>query len=307
MSGMYRGVALLALMLFCVTSRASADQKDDAERLLQEGNQLADGGDYGGALEKYRAAHDLYPSPRLLINIGTALRHGGRNAEAAEAYEAFVLHEQAEPEMKQEIMQILKRDIDPLTARIAIVVGTAGATVRVDGVEVHGSSGRHSKRVDPGEHTVTAQKAGYATEVATVRLVAGAVETINLALHPPREAVVIEADAGRTQRVAAYIVGGVGVAGVVVGAALGGVFLSARADAKDHCDDVRCDPEGGEAVDRANATGPAAGITLGVGAAALATGIIVFATSPSDDADGTVALGVRTTASGAEMVTSVTW
>ena len=87
------------------------------------------------------------------------------------------------------------------------------------------------------------------------------------------------------QRVAAYVVGGLGIAGLVVGGAMGGVALARRSTVHQNCgaaigqkDDTACNATG---LDAANgAKGAALGSTVGiaVGATAVVTAVVLLLT-----------------------------
>src|SRR5262245_37367876 len=64
--------------------------KSEAQALLSQGTDLYDRGDYAAALEKFTAAYQVFPSPKLWFNIGQANRDLGRPVEALDAFERFL-------------------------------------------------------------------------------------------------------------------------------------------------------------------------------------------------------------------------
>ncbi len=74
------------------------------------------------------------------------------------------------------------------------------------------------------------------------------------------------------------------MAGLVVGAVFGGLYLSARSEATDHCDAEVCDPIGADALDEAQTQGVAATIGFIAGGVMLAGGVVIFFTAPSEEA-----------------------
>ena len=263
------------------------DAKVQAQALLSEGNRLLAEADFNAALDKYRAAYELFPAAKLLINIGTVLRHLGRNAEAADTYERYLSHPEADPGRGDELKRIL-REIDQLTGRVRIALADRDAHVRLDGKSL--SAGEWSKplRLDPGEHTVVAEKAGFVTVVRTVTLKMRDDIQLPIVLLKPGQAppVIIEAGAGDTQRVVGYVLGAAGIAGLGAGAIFGGLALSTDADAADHCmadNPSVCDTEGASLGETARTQGTLSTVFLIAGGALLATGFVVWIAAPSAD------------------------
>lgn len=250
--------------------------KAQAQALLTEGNQLARKGDFAAALKRYRAAHELYPSPKLLLNIGTSLRHLGRDAEAATVYEQYLAHPQAEAQTAPTVKALL-RELEQLVARITIVLNVADARVSVDGRLLPERARRTTVRVDPGEHTIVAEMEGRQPAVSSVRVGAAQHRAVTLTLVAPGP----PADDGSTQRIVAYSMGGLALAGVAVGAIFGGLFLSSKSVADDHCDALRCDPEGADAVDEAQGRGMVANIAFIASGVVAAAAVVVYFTAPS--------------------------
>jgi hypothetical protein len=87
-----------------------------------------------------------------------------------------------------------------------------------------------------------------------------------------------------TLRTVSYVVGGVGLAGVVVGGIFGGLAASAKSSLADECPSNVC-PAGQPADDLAGANSKATISTIGVavGGAALATAIVLFIVSGKGD------------------------
>jgi hypothetical protein len=81
---------------------------------------------------------------------------------------------------------------------------------------------------------------------------------------------------------AAWIAGGVGVAGVVVGSIFGVLTLSKRDDIGDHCAGSRCDSTGAQLHDDAQKLALVSTIGFGVGAVGLVTGAVLLLTAPKE-------------------------
>jgi tetratricopeptide (TPR) repeat protein len=86
---------LFALLLLAPVAAAaqSADPAHDAEAraLFEAGAAAFDEGRFEEALERFRRSHELSGRPALLYNVGAAADRAGHDAEALEAYEAYVV------------------------------------------------------------------------------------------------------------------------------------------------------------------------------------------------------------------------
>ena len=66
------------------------DPRKAAQALMNQGNKALAAHDYKGAIAAYREAYDRFPSPRILMNLGSALRDAGQFAEAVVVYEKYL-------------------------------------------------------------------------------------------------------------------------------------------------------------------------------------------------------------------------
>lgn len=84
----------LVVVATTLASRAGAQSTDANDALARERYQAAvvafDAGSYEAALDLFRGAYELSPRPQLLYNIGTTADRLRRNAEAVEAFEAYL-------------------------------------------------------------------------------------------------------------------------------------------------------------------------------------------------------------------------
>jgi hypothetical protein len=108
---------------------------------------------------------------------------------------------------------------------------------------------------------------------------------------PPRSedaaspaAAAADAGAGRRGiRTAALVVGGVGVAGLVAGGALRALAWSEKGTIDERCSaDLRCDPTGMDAVERARTLQLASTVSLAAGGAALGLGLYLGLARPRE-------------------------
>ncbi len=173
---------LLIACCFLVTAvnDASADNtdKEQAQKLLSEGNTLLASGDNNGALAKFEAAYAAYESPSLLLNIGTTLRALGRNAEAANAYAQWVRAKQ-NPERLAEVEEALA-ELDQKLGGVRIEINKPGASVTIDGTPVKAELLADVVRLEPGPHVIIAKKSGLSDVTRRVDVSAGAQKTVKI-------------------------------------------------------------------------------------------------------------------------------
>jgi hypothetical protein len=275
-------VLVCAVLAMPPTARAGDDEfKAKAQELLTEGNKLAAEGDFGLALDKFRTAYELFPSPKLLLNIGTSLRQIGRNAEAYETYERYLGHPEADASRKEELEGIL-RDLDGLVGRLEISLPDRDVRVSLDGKVLRDYHSGDTVRVDPGDHTLVAEKPGRPATVKHVAVRARRTVKVELTLDPTAEA-----DSGPDARVViGYGLAGLGGAAIVVGAVLGGISLATKSDAEDQCAEGGefsgyCSAEGAELLKSARTEGVAATATFIAGFAVAISGLALAFSAPS--------------------------
>jgi tetratricopeptide (TPR) repeat protein len=266
-----------------------------ARRLTDEGLAYIAEARFPEALDRFVAAHRAFPSPKLLINIGGALRYLGRNAEAAEAYEQYLAHPEAEAARRERLEQIL-REIDLVVGRLRIVRDRLDAEVRLDGRPIAGTGPTLVARVDPGTHSLVAHAPGHPATVKTVTVERQQELTVALrtgvAPGAGTEIRVVRTEAS-AQPYIGIAVSATGLAALALGAIFAGLASAADAEAAEHCVEPSvCDRDGRELGETATERATIATVAFAVGGAALAAGLVIFLTSPDDsvEAEGATAL-----------------
>ncbi len=286
-------VALLGLLL--VTAGAARAEsppvpkadREMAEAMFLQGKRLLAEGNVALACERFEQSHKLDPAGGALLNLGNCYEREGRTASAWQAYnEALAWARADERQDRIDFALAHIRELEPDLARLVITV-PPGARVRelqllLDGVPVASSAWGARVPVDPGKHRVEARAEGRALQVFEFTAEPGKEQTFTLSAAssvapaapaepdammpgtgapPPAGSMhlpVVREDTGASsggnaQRVWGWVLGGVGVAGVGAG-----VGLLAATDQK----------------------GVGIGVLAG-GAAVLATGVVLIATSGS--------------------------
>ena len=164
-----------------VTEERAPDHKAEAQALVKAAFEHVYEGEHTLALDKFEGAHRLYPSPKILLNIGTTLNKLGRYAEAAAVYERYLVHPETDRSREVEVRRELA-DVVVRVALLRILINVKGATVVVDGKPAELSE-KGEVRVDPGSHSIVASKKGYETRtVSAFNVKAQDVRTVRLAL-----------------------------------------------------------------------------------------------------------------------------
>ncbi len=274
--------ALLAALVASPSAARAGDAKAEAQALLNEGNQLAIDGEHPAALEKFREAYARYPSPKLLLNIGTTLRHMGRNAEAAASYEAYLRHPEADPKRTAEVRRLLA-EIDALVGRVRIEHQPPTSTVRLDGKPIAGTGGVAQGRADPGEHVITVEKPGMSTAVKSVTLAPRTDVHLTIQLTPPDQKPIVVVYGPSARRTAGLVLGGIGAAALIAGGVTGVLAKTTANAVAAHCSrgGPSCDDEGARLSSAAHAYAGASTATFIAGGAVFLAGGILFLTAPS--------------------------
>jgi len=275
----------MLLLLLAGAADAGADERADraaAQELLVEGNRAMQDADYPQALARFQGAYTRFPSPKLLLNIGTTLRALGRNAEAAASYQAFLADPRADRARVADVARSLA-EIDALVGRLHIQAKGA-ATVRLDGKVLDRFVSGASLRVDPGEHTIVAVREGAPPALATLRIASGEERTVELLLvaTPEPEKIIVERVVGSPQRTLGAVFMGVGGTGLVGALAAGAVALVDKNRVSGHCfpGTIRCDQAGLDLAHTARGWATASTGALLAGAGVLGTGLVLFFTAP---------------------------
>lgn len=280
------GWIAIAYLLVSVGARAEGPAPEaaraEAQALMRDGNELVGNGDYVEALEKFRSAYAKVASPKLLLNIGTTQRLLGRNTDAAESYERFLRDPSHDVGREPEVRRILT-EIDAVVGHVTVSTKTPGAKVRLDGRELGDAPIELSLRVEPGEHTIVADKPGMAAGVKAVTVGPG--QSAKVSPEPTAPGLVVKTErvlVGDTQRIAGIVVGATGIGGLIAGSVLGGLALAANDEAAGHCAEstpTACTAAGVELGDDAKTKATASTIALAAGAAITAGGLTLWLTA----------------------------
>jgi hypothetical protein len=296
-----RGALLLGLLLGSTTAHAqpSAAQKETARGLMAEGRELREKGDLDGALKRFSAADSIMNVPTTGFEVAATQAQLGQLVEARETLRRVLSIAQSpdDPEPFNEARGRARTLDQQLLARIGTLrfdvsgVGPADALeVSVDGEVVPKAALSLPFRVNPGHHAVVARSAGreLKREVDAVEARAVAVELAFASQATPASAVAAGShdepapapppvaaapSASKGLPPLAYVGGGVGVAGILVGTITGISAISHKNAAKKGCVGGACPPSTWSDLDSARSLATGSTVAFVVGAIGLAVGV----------------------------------
>jgi hypothetical protein len=324
-----RGFAILWLLgPLAAASPALAQDVDAATTLFNSGLADMEAGRYATGCPALAESQRLDPRAGRLFTLSQCEVQWGRTATAvARLGEYLQLYEGLPPDQKvrqEERRKVAKDQLDTLTPDVPELTlslppgAPAGTVVKRDDAVLAGAALGIALRVDPGEHVVSTQAPGGTLwelritiakrEKKPVVLEVKAAPTVQArptaapavaAPNPgpaPQAEPPLEVKAGpSSRRVAVYVVGGVGVAGLVLGGVMAGVAAGKKSTIKAHCGsaigaptDIDCDQTGLDAGNSAKALALVSTIGVAVGLAAVGTAVVLLVTEhkPAKPAPG---------------------
>jgi hypothetical protein len=178
------GALLATLSLLAATATADpAPDRQQAKQLRDRGAEAMSRGNFSEALDCFRRANDVYPSPRLRHNIAVALDALGRHAEAVEYFEDFLSAAQPDSPGARDYALARIATLSPQLARLDLEVSPPGATVRIAARSI-ALPRPNGLPVPPGEFTIEAEHPGYARLSQPVTVAPGERRRVTLTLLP---------------------------------------------------------------------------------------------------------------------------
>ncbi len=284
---------------------ARADDRATAQELFAQGKELLSAGKVEQACSKFAAAADLSQTPGVRLKLAQCYVQLGRTASAWTRFdEALTVSERAGDAVAASRARAGMAQLKPVLSYLLVAVPTAVPGLRVvrDGTEIPQAAWGVAVPVDPGEHEVDATatgRKGWSTKLTVAG--SGRHETVSVpALEeeaavapvavvpapPPAPAEPAPAGLfsgeGGTQRTIAVVSAGLGVGGLILGSAFGGIMLSDKSEYEQHqntatgkCLDLQCQTSSQQAV----SAGTVASVGFIAGGALAATGVVLWFTA----------------------------
>lgn len=276
--------------------RATLDQaRADFQRALE----LKHAGDWASALKLFREVSQVKMTPQVRYHIATCEENLGQLVVALGGYELALAQAEGMPE---EFQTEVEAAVTSLRARIPKIViqrgkGAEAANVQLDEVQLGSSKLGTEIPLDPGPHTVMAVAPGFKKSTRTVTLLESATETVIVDLEPLLEGSPVSPSAARSEKAEAapsgygiwpYVIGGAGVATIVLGTVLLPVSQGKVGEADELCPDRDCRDvsrsdwdEANQIISDARTLETVGWVAVGAGTLALGTGVVLFLIDPT--------------------------
>lgn len=310
---------LPALACLCSTlalaGAAGAADPDPAEVYFERGLDHMEAKRYELACPAIEESYKLDPRPGTLFTLAECEALLGRAATAIARYDEYLAVYAGLSDAQKRKQKTRGKDAQAQRAALAreapelrLVLppdAPPGTTVERDGAAVPPEMLGKPILVDPGEHVVKAQAPGSSAVELRVRIGKGEKKTLTLevkgapapavqpapapALAPtpqapapgPAQGAPTPDEGPSGRRVAAYVAGGIGLAGIIAGGVTGGLAIERKGVVDANCEDTRCNPEGKDAADTLKRFGLVSTIGFGVGLAGLGAATVLLLTEPS--------------------------
>ena len=315
------GMAISTLAAGRASAQTSSDQAA-AEALFKQGRDLMSAGQFGDACPKFAESQHLDPAPGTLLNLATCYERNGQIASAWVTYkEAASVARKADQNDRARLARDKAAELEPRLPTLTIVVPSASERgdleLRRDGEVVGRPEWGVPIPVDPGLHVIDAVAPGHkgwqgktqitgaaakqSIEVPVLDPLPNAPELVVPLAPPPTvpanstppvdgafSSSVPPSSAPSGQRTAAWVVGGVGVAGLVAGGALGIVAAIDHNGASDDCiaagSGVVCNGSGYSQSRDAVHAATASTVALAAGGALVVLAAVIYWTAPTKHA-----------------------
>jgi hypothetical protein len=276
-------------------------------------------GDPAAGCPKIARSFEMEPLAGALFTLAECEAKWGKSGSALHRYERYLemlSRMSAEERSRSEERRVTaQRQIETLRAQLAsleIALPDDGGEgeLRIDDEVVPKARRQGAVYVKAGRRVLSYVTADGREHRQTVTVAAGERRRVELeADMPPAAAAEAESpgeadapgDDGATQRTIAYVVGGLGLVGVVVGAVTGGLALGEGSTVADACVDSVCSAEGKDAADAGQTLADISTVTFIVGAVGIGVGATLWLTAPSSDS------GAQTQARGAMLSVGGVW
>jgi hypothetical protein len=304
---MRKGIVTIGLVLVSAALGPPA-RADASAAVYQEARALQAAGKYPEAIAKLKAAYSLMPTVVALLSLADAYEKNGQTASAYGAWREAGILARRLGETAHDVEAHQRGDkLEPLLSKLLLDVAAgnrgAGVTLKEDGREIPEAAWGTALPLDSGEHTVEASAPGKQTWKATVRIGATpgttttAVPVLEAAATPEAQGGAGAAPFWGPRRIAGLSVGGAGIVSIAVGAILGvlsGKQLSlAKSEGNCNAALTICNQTGLDMDASAKTLAHGSTATFVIGGAAVAAGVVLWATAPSAGAAPTS--GVRVT------------
>ncbi|WP_437840006.1 tetratricopeptide repeat protein [Sorangium sp. So ce1153] len=314
----YRFALACGLGAMTLAARAAPARAQDvaaAEALFNRGLAEMQAGRYESGCPALSESYRLDPRPGTLFTVAECEARRGRVATAATRYGDYLAlyarltpDAQAKQKGRNKIATQRKAALTPDIPELTLSLpegAPPGTVVKRDELELGAPMLGVPLPTDPGDHVVTTQAPGGPLTEARISIAKGEKKQITLEVKaappetpaaaappgaqpppvtPPPPPATDTARRGSWQTTTAFVVGGVGIAGLALGGVMGGLALSKKATVDDNCDGTICNHEGKLAADSSRTFALVSTIGVGVGVVGVGAALVLLLAAPSPPA-----------------------
>ena len=310
-------------------AETGAAQKAAAESLFDDGLKAMKAGHFSEACPKLEESERIDPAIGTLLYLAECYEKSGRTASAWATFREAASAAQAQGETDRTRVAAARADrLQPTLSKLTlkVVPETAQlATLRVtrDGVPIAKTLFGVAIPVDPGKYRIVASAEGHLSHEAELEVLAnGDSKTLEIpalavspspplaaaaavpagtanaqnATTPPPAKPEAPPQGGNGLRTAAYVTGALGVVSLGIGTYFGVKAISKNNDAKEFCPGGNTcnDPQGETLTKDAQNAAMVSNITIGVGAAFVVAGVVLYLSSaPKTKAESSARLSLH--------------
>jgi hypothetical protein len=275
------GAALpLAGILLSAAARAQAPV---AEALFEQGRAALAAGDLETACARFRASDQIDAGAGARANLGTCEERRGRLATAWEAFRSALPKLAPDDARRPKIQQQIAA-LEPRLPHLVLTLapGAPPDTIVTEGAAKIGLEGTFGVPLpfDPGVHHLTVTAPGRDPRPLDVTLTEGKTTTVSVTvdegsvLPPVQVGDASPKAASPSSSPGPWIIGGIGLAGLVAGGVAGALVLQKKSATNADCTATSCNAAGEAAASAGRTLGPVTTVGLVVGAAGVTAGAV---------------------------------
>ena len=283
-------------VLVVASNAANAQGRDPvaATELFTQARELLKQGELEKACALFSESLRLDPAVGTALNLAECEERRRHLTRALRSWQQAINLAEATKDERGAVARERLEALSPRVPRLTVVLAPGapeGTVVLRENVRLGDAILGRPLPVDPGKHVITVRAPKHEDVHLTVVLDEGEAKTVTAKPGPLIEATPIATpkppevdegiDEGEGQRTMAYVLGGVGAAGVLVAAVSGVVLMNERNVVDENCDEEnRCNDTGLKAADNGKLLVPINTIAWVVGAAGLGAGAYFYFTAP---------------------------
>jgi hypothetical protein len=289
---------------------AAAQDTATAGALFDKGVADMEAKRFASACPAIEESQRIDPRPGTLFTLAECLAGWGKVASAVARYQDYAdlvprlaPQQQARHRERLATARAQLAKLKPTVPTLTLVLpanAPADTTVTRNGETLGSAALGLPLPVDPGTYEIITHAPGMPDQQTNVTLELGEAKRVELELGaapasvpvasaPPAAAPVPQQNSvpdapppppasGSGRRTAAYVSGGIGVAGVLLGSVTGVLVLGKKQTVNDNCTDHACNDRGYSAANSAQSLALASDIGFGVGVAGLVVGGVLLLT-----------------------------